>query len=104
MKILPFNVDGQVLTKADTESFENIVAGSDNYLCCKFNFDDSWDKYSKIIEISNRIDTQFYNVIDSKFVIPGVATDGPYIKIRLNAVEDHNVVFATNWVLIEQRT
>lgn len=103
MKTLPFNVDGQVLTKADTESFENIVADSDNYLCCKFKFD-GWDKYSKVIEILNRLDTQFYYMVDNKFLVPKEVTGGPYFKIRLNAVQDKQVIFTTNWVLVEQRT
>lgn len=51
MRVLKFNVNGQIL-KADNKcDFDNIVAGSKNYLIAEFTFDDEWSKYKKLLSL-----------------------------------------------------
>lgn len=53
MRVLKFNVIGQIL-KADNKcDFDNIVAGSKNYLIADFTFDDEWSKYKKVAVFVN---------------------------------------------------
>ena len=42
MRELHFDVAGQLLRRNKQCDFENIVRGSDNYLCLVFHFDDEW--------------------------------------------------------------
>lgn len=47
MRTLKFNVKGQILRADEKCNFENIVAGSKNYLVAEFNFDREWLPYKK---------------------------------------------------------
>lgn len=47
MRTLKFNVNGQILRADSKCDFENIVAGSKNYLIAEFNFNAEWLPYKK---------------------------------------------------------
>lgn len=48
MRTLKFNVKGQILRADEKCNFENIVAGSKNYLVAEFNFDREWLQRSRV--------------------------------------------------------
>lgn len=57
MRILKFTVNGQILKMDPKCDFENIVAGSKNYLVAQFNFNSEWDQYRKVaVFINNKIE------------------------------------------------
>lgn len=47
MRELHFDVTGQLLKRNKQCDFENIVRGSDNYLCLVFHFDQEWKETKK---------------------------------------------------------
>lgn len=53
MRTLKFNVKGQILRADEKCNFENIVAGSKNYLIAEFNFDAEWLPYKKVAVFVN---------------------------------------------------
>lgn len=53
MRTLKFNVNGQILRADSKCDFENIVAGSKNYLIAEFNFDLEWLPYKKVAVFVN---------------------------------------------------
>jgi hypothetical protein len=57
LRILKFAVNGQILKMDPKCDFENIVAGSKNYLVAQFNFNSEWDQYRKVaVFINNKIE------------------------------------------------
>lgn len=54
MRILKFNINGQILKTDSKCDFENIVAGSKNYLVAHFNFNREWDCYRKVAVFINK--------------------------------------------------
>lgn len=55
MRTLKFNVKGQILRADEKCNFENIVAGSKNYLVAEFNFDREWLPYKKLRFSSTKV-------------------------------------------------
>lgn len=53
MRVLKFNVTGQILKVDNKCDFENIVAGSKNYLIAEFTFDNEWLQYKKVAVFMN---------------------------------------------------
>lgn len=53
MRILKFNVAGQILNRDETCNFNGLVSGSKNYLEAEFDFDAEWDGYKKIAVFVN---------------------------------------------------
>jgi hypothetical protein len=51
LRILKFAVNGQILKMDPKCDFENIVAGSKNYLVAQFNFNSEWDQYRKVARL-----------------------------------------------------
>lgn len=49
MRELHFDVAGQLLRRNKQCDFENIVRGSDNYLCLVFHFDNDWKETKRVI-------------------------------------------------------
>lgn len=49
MRELHFDVAGQLLRRNKQCDFENIVRGSDNYLCLVFHFDNDYSRHRKNI-------------------------------------------------------
>lgn len=48
MRILDFEVNGQIITKKADCNFSNIVAGSEGYLQARFDFSPEWDNCVKV--------------------------------------------------------
>lgn len=49
MRELHFDVTGQLLRRNKQCDFENIVRGSDNYLCLVFHFNQEWKETKRVI-------------------------------------------------------
>ena len=50
MRLLKFNVNAQKITKAPNCDFDNIVAGTSDYLRAQFTFSPEWDDCVKIAQ------------------------------------------------------
>lgn len=78
MRELHFDVAGQLLRRNKQCDFENIVRGSDNYLCLVFHFDNDWKETKRVIS--------FYDVDGEVHKNIGDATRGQIRKLRENLV------------------
>lgn len=102
MRILPFIVSGQKLSK--NGDFSNIIRGSKGYLKCKFDFEgDDWDGYN-IIAIFKTKDKEYGELLnaDKTCMIPDEVTDFPSFKLSLIGISGDKRII-TNKELIEQK-
>ena len=101
MRVLKFNVTGQIL-KADNKcDFDNIVAGSKNYLIADFTFDDEWSKYKKVAVFLNGKNEYPVLIEENKCVIDSQAlTSGWFYVYVVGQLQNERI--NTNSVGVRQ--
>ncbi len=101
MRILKFTVNGQILRADPMCDFENIVAGSKNYLVTEFNFNREWDQYKKVAVFTNN-NTEYPVLIENnKCVIDSDAlTSGWFYVYVIGQVKNERM--NTNSVMVRQ--
>ena len=87
MRELHFDVAGQLLRRNKQCDFENIVRGSDNYLCLVFHFDNDWKQTNEIIQ--------------DKVTVPVDVTHGSMFYFELTG-KSNKTRITTNRMYIEQ--
>lgn len=104
MRVLPFNVNQQLLEKADETAFESLVRGSNGYLKCSFSFDESWNEYNKAIEFFSPTEKYYFYLDENNSInVPSEITKLSYFKVKVYGIKNKNVVFSTNAVFIKQK-
>ena len=101
MRILKFAVNGQILKMDPKCDFDNIVAGSKNYLVAQFNFNSEWDQYRKVaVFINNK--TEYPVLIENnKCVIDSDAlTSGWFYVYAIGQLGNERM--NTNSVMVRQ--
>lgn len=104
MRILPFTVNGQKLSK--NGNFSNIIRGTKGYLKCKFDFEDGdwdWDRFN-VIAIFETKDKEYGELLnaDKTCMVPDEVTDFSSFKLALTGVSGDKRII-TNKELIEQK-
>lgn len=101
MRLLNFNVNAQKLEKDANCDFENIVAGSRNYLKTHFNLPEDWQNC--IIAASFWRGSHEYAVLleDGECNVPSVVLDCPTFKVSLTCAKGGQRI-PTNKVLVRQ--
>lgn len=64
MRVLKFNVNGQILEKSKDCDFDHIVAGSKNYLKMYFSFSDELKSFRKIARFSDGEKEDYMPIIE----------------------------------------
>lgn len=103
MRTLEFEVRGQKLERKKSCRWENIVAGSVNYLRVKFYFyGNEWTDYDKAASFF--ADGKEVGVLldnNDSCVIPAVVLTGPEFSVSVSGIKGNNII-KTNRVTVEQ--
>lgn len=81
MRILKFNVTGQILDRDDSCNFNGLVSGSKNYLEAEFNFNAEWDGYKKVAVFVNGNKEYPAAIVKGKCKIDNDALTSRYFRI-----------------------
>ena len=103
MRTLEFEVRGQKLERKKSCRWENIVAGSVNYLKVKFYFyGNEWTGYGKAVSFF--ADGKEVGVLldnNDSCVIPAVVLIGAEFSLSVSGIKGNNII-KTNRVTVEQ--
>lgn len=69
MRELHFDVTGQLLRRNKQCDFENIVRGSDNYLCLVFHFNQEWQGTKRVISFYDVDGKQTNEIIQDRVTV-----------------------------------
>lgn len=101
MRELHFDVTGQLLRRNKQCDFENIVRGSDNYLCLVFHFDNDWKETKRVISFYDVDGKQTNEIIQDKVTVPVDVTHGSMFYFELTG-KSNKTRITTNRMYIEQ--
>jgi hypothetical protein len=102
MRDLLFNVKGQELKKDVNCNFGNLVAGSENYLNCKFKFSQDWEGFGKVAVFKNAVQDEYAVIIrNGECLIPNEALTGNKFTLIIRGLKQ-GVKLITNSITIEQ--
>ena len=106
MRTLEFEVRGQKLERKKSCRWENIVAGSVNYLRVKFYFyGNEWTEYDKAVSFfADGKDAGEEGVLldnNDSCVIPARILIGPEFSLSVSGIKGNNMI-KTNRVTVEQ--
>ena len=101
MRELHFDVAGQLLRRNKQCDFENIVRGSDNYLCLVFHFDNDWRETKRVISMYDVDGNQINESEQDKATVPVSVTHGSMFYFELTG-KSNKTRITTNRMYIEQ--
>ena len=104
MRVLRFNVNGQIITKSPNCDFDNIVPGSSGYLKAEFTFSSEWQGFIKAASFfRNGKKCPAVLLNDGKScVIPAEALTGRRFSISITGKNKKDVRMTTNTVEVVQ--
>lgn len=107
MRILKFNVDGQIMSQDPTCDFSNLVPGSNGYMFAKFTFSKEWNDCLKV--------AAFYSPLGHEYpprvlefdegimcAIPDEACAHKVFKIQIIGRKPDGLKLKTNKVVVNQ--
>ena len=97
MRILEFEVNGQMLRR--TDEAKKIVAGSKNYLICNFKITDHDWIGKKMVAV---FDNDAVAVKQNLCQVPESVENKKSFKVQLDGADEQGERIVTNKVLIEQ--
>lgn len=101
MRILTFNVHGQKLEKDPTCDFDNIVAGSKNYLKAYFNLPEDWQNCVVAASFWRGKEENAMILENNMCEIPDEMIDYPTFRVSLTCKKNQQLI-PTNKVLVRQ--
>lgn len=101
MRLLKFNVNAQQIEKDPECDFENLVAGSKNYLKAYFNLPEDWQNCSIAASFWRGKNEYAVLLKDSMCDIPPEVTIWPTFQVSVTCLKD-NVCIPTNKTLVRQ--
>jgi hypothetical protein len=101
MRELHFDVAGQLLRRNKQCDFENIVRGSDNYLCLVFHFNQEWQGTKRVISFYDVDGKQTNEIIQDRVTVPVDVTHGSMFYFELTG-KSNKTRIVTNRTYIEQ--
>lgn len=101
MRLLKFNVNRQTIAKDPECDFENIVAGSRNYLKTYFNLPESWQNYPVAASFWRGKDEYAVLLRNNECFIPDEVLDFPTFRVSLTCQKGSTLI-PTNKILIRQ--
>lgn len=81
MRDLVFKVNAQSLAKDKSCDFGNIVAGSMNYLNCRFIFDADWNGFKKVAVFKDKGREEAVLLKDGQCVVPPKFSNSQSIEV-----------------------
>lgn len=101
MKYVDVRVNGDIATIVKQDE---IVRGSNNYVCVRFMFDSAWINKNKVVEIYDTERNSYNTVIENnRVVLPDEITQTSRIYLRVHGRDRRNKqMIATNEVAIIQ--
>lgn len=107
MRVLKFNVNGQIIEQDPNCDFSNLVPGSEQYLFAKFSFSREWGGCAKV--------AAFYSVLGHEYppqilqyesmdmcAIPAEACANKTFKIRIIGKHPNGLRLKTNRIVVNQ--
>lgn len=104
MRKLKFIVDNQIIKPDPKCDFNNLVPGTEDYLCLAFSFSKEWAGYAKVVEFKSMMGKEYKpQVLDSNYVciVPKEAAVRRSFKIRVLG-KNGDSKLATNKITIKQ--
>ena len=102
MKYVDIRVEGDIATIVKQDE---IVRGSNNYVCVRFMFDSAWMNKNKVAELSD-VEGKSYNTVirkNNRVVLPGEITQTSRIYLKIHGRDRRNKqIIVTNEVAIVQ--
>lgn len=101
MKYVDVRVNGDIATIVKQDE---IVRGSNNYVCVRFMFDSAWINKNKVVEIYDTERNSYNTVIENnRVVLPDEITQTSRIYLRVHGRDRRNKqMIVTNEVAIVQ--
>lgn len=101
MKVLKFDVKGQKIERDKSSDFDNIVRGTDNYLCLVFHFNQEWKETKRVISFYDVDGKQTNEIIQDRVTVPVEVTHGSMFYFELTG-KSNKARITTNRMYIEQ--
>lgn len=101
MKHVDIRVEGDI---AKIVKQDEIVRGSNNYVCIRFMFDSAWINKNKVVEIYDTERNSYNTVIgkNNRVVLPDEITQTSRIYLRVHGRDIRKQMIVTNEVAIVQ--
>ena len=101
MKYVDIRVEGDIATIVKQDE---IVRGSNNYVCVRFMFDSAWINKNKVVEIHDTEGNEYNTVIgkNNRVVLPEEITQTSRIYLRVHGRDIKKQTIITNKVAIVQ--
>lgn len=101
MRLLEFNVSSQCIHKDPNCDFNNLVAGTKNYLRAKFTFSDEWDGCTKAVSFWRGEKEHAVLLTGDTCDIPPEVLTGATFRVSVTGQHD-DYLLTTNKILVRQ--
>lgn len=102
MRELFFKVNGQKLQKDSNCNFNNIIAGTRNYLVASFLFSSDWSGMSKVA-VFKKLDEEYpVKIIKNKCIIPADALTWRNFSVYVIGKKDDSIIKTNSDVILQE--
>lgn len=102
MRVLKFNVNGQILEKSKDCDFDHIVAGSKNYLKMYFSFSDELKSFRKIARFSDGEKEDYMPIIEGFCNVPEEMLKKKYFRVGVILMNDDKYIPTTQQCIVQE--